>query len=167
MDDNGKLASIAKTTRKLPEANATKPEPEVAQVAPEPEGKVEAAPRRKRVPVGRASARLYAPERKGYKRRWVNETPGRRETLKNAYYEQVSDPDIATESTGTVVCRTADRATGTKTYLMETREEYYEEDKKAKAAELALMDKSIREGSVQGTPGVDGRYVGDIRIESK
>jgi|TARA_Y100000310_G_scaffold187950_1_gene187934 hypothetical protein len=151
MDDDGKLASIAE---KL--ANRTE------------ETKIDApAPRRKRVPVGQASARLAAPERLGYVRRFVNDSPGRIATLQNAGYEIVSDDMIPTEGTGSQIERTADRATGMKTILMETKQEFYDEDKAAKAAAIARTDQAIREGTLDGTPGVEGRYVGEISIEAK
>lgn len=153
MDDNGKLESIAKQLENRPKETVVEDE--------------NPAPRRQRVPVGRQSARLAAPARPGFVRRFANDSPGRVKQLQNAGYEVVSDGTIATEGNGTQVERTADRATGMKAVLMETRQEYYDEDKAAKAAEIAMTEQAIREGSLHGAPGADGRYVDKISINAK
>lgn len=152
MDDDGQLASIAEKLANRAEETRSDPAPES---------------RRKRVPVGQASARLAAPQRSGYVRRFVNDSPGRVAQLQNAGYQIVSDDSIPTEGTGTQVERTADRATGMKTILMETKREFYDEDKAAKAADIAATTSAILDGSLHGAPGVDGRYIDKISIEAK
>lgn len=121
--------------------------------------------RKERTPLGGLRTKLQAPERKGYVRRWFNDEPGRLSDAEAAGYEFVSepvqagDPDVTNVlDPGSRISKTVSRE-GRKAYLMEIREDWYNEDQAAKEARLKETDDAIRKGSLQGSPGQDGRYV--------
>lgn len=133
--------------------------------------------RSKRVPLGVARSKLSVPDRPGYKRRWVNDTEGRLAYAEQGGYEFVSDsklqigsPDVDNENRdlGARVSRVVDKSTGQKAYLMEIKEEFYEEDQAAKRKAVKAKDDLIKHGKLDDD---EGRYVPDkgkgIHIETR
>jgi hypothetical protein len=109
-------------------------------------------------------------------RRWINDTEGRLALAGQGGYEfvvdqslQIGDPDVDNENRdlGARVSRVVDKTTGQKAYLMEIRQEYYQEDQAAKVAKVEETDRRIRKGKLEE---VEGAYVPDegrgIRIDA-
>lgn len=133
--------------------------------------------RKTRVPLGVARSKLSVPERPGYKRRWVNDTEGRLAQATQGGYEyatdqslQIGSPDVDNENRdlGARISRVVDKSTGQKAYLMEIKEEFYEEDQAAKRRAVKAKDDLIKNGKLDDDAE---RYVPDkgkgIRIETR
>lgn len=133
--------------------------------------------RNKRVPLGVSRTKLAVPQRNGYVRRWVNDSEGRLQMAEQGGYQfatdqslQIGDPDIdnVNRDLGARVSRVVDKTTGQKAYLMEIKEEFYEEDQKAKAAKIDEVDQRIRKGKLEK---VDDQYIPDngrgIKFETR
>lgn len=133
--------------------------------------------RNTRVPLGVARAKLSVPARKGYIRRWVNDTEGRLQMAEQGGYQYATDqslqigaPDVdnANRDLGARISRVVDKTTGQKAYLMEIKEEFYREDQAAKAKKVASVDNLIKTGKLDDD---EGRYVPDkgagISIETR
>lgn len=124
----------------------------------------EAAKRPKRVPLGTRKI-LTAPKREGYQRRFVNDTGDRIETFIEAGWSLVTDDEIrvgdrraglATKM-GTPVSKNVGQ--GVTAYLMEIKQELYDERQAMKAdaidrGERAMMLQSEGEGAY-----------GDVKID--
>ena len=109
---------------------------------------------REREPFGSQEQILAWPVRRGYRRYWFNDIPGRIQRAKRAGYEHVL------EESGEPISRVTDRADGRgrASYLMEIPFEWYAEDMQRQADALALRLDDIRRG--QAGPGAeDNRYV--------
>lgn len=130
-----------------------------------------------RVPLGVARAKLSVPVRPGYVRRWVNDTEGRLLQAEQGGYQystdqdlQIGAPDIDNENRdlGARISRVVDKSTGQKAYLMEIKEEFYQEDQAMKAAKVAEKDGLIKNGKLDDG---DSRYIPDkgrgISIETR
>lgn len=118
-----------------------------------------------RVPLGVARSKLSVPERPGYKRRWVNDVEGRLMNAEQGGYQYATDkidnvgaPDIdnVNRDLGARTCRVVDKTTGQKAYLMEIKEEFYQEDQASKSAKVAEIDNRIKRGKIEDG---EGRYV--------
>lgn len=133
--------------------------------------------RQTRVPLGVARAKLAVPNRKGYVRRWVNDTEGRLMQAEQGGYQYATDqtlqigaPDVdnVNRDLGARVSRVVDKTTGQKAYLMEIKEEFYAEDQRLKAKTVAEKDALIKNGKLDDG---DGRYIPDkgrgISIETR
>ena len=133
--------------------------------------------RKERVGLGVARSKLSAPTRAGYMRRWVNDTEGRLLMAENADYQFVTDTgtkigdtdiDNVNRDLGARVSRVVDKTTGQKAYLMEIKQEFYDEDQAKKAAGVAATDQLIKKGKLDGE---DHRYIPDqgkgIHIETR
>ena len=133
--------------------------------------------RNTRVPLGVARAKLSVPTRKGYVRRWVNDTEGRLQMAEQGGYQyatdqslQIGNPDVDNQNRdlGARISRVVDKTTGQKAYLMEIKEEFYREDQAAKAKKVAAVDNLIKTGKLDDD---EGRYVPDkgagISIETR
>lgn len=133
--------------------------------------------RNSRVPLGVARAKLSVPTRKGYVRRWVNDTEGRLQMAEQGGYQYATDQslqigaqdvDNTNRDLGARISRVVDKSTGQKAYLMEIKEDFYVEDQQAKAARIAETDRLIKTGKLD-----DGeeRYIPDkgrgISIETR
>lgn len=133
--------------------------------------------RRKRVPLGVPRLKMNAPQRPGYVRRWVNDNPGRLDAAQQGGYEFVVGESAseggATDGMGAKISRivgTRDGGAPITAYLMETKQEWYEEDQKSKQAIVDETEAALKRGQdSHGQPGVDGRYVpeGGISINSQ
>jgi len=105
----------------------------------------------KRIPLGRSKNKLVVHGKEdGYVYRVVNDTPGRVQEAQAGGYEITSGSDI--EFGERDVNRTRSDSSVAKTpvgggvdgYLMRIKEEYYEEDKKARQAALDEQEASMR-----------------------
>jgi hypothetical protein len=137
----------------------------------------EDAGRNTRVPLGVARAKLSVPERKGYVRRWVNDTEGRLMQAEQGGYQfatdqslQIGAPDVdnANRDLGARISRVVDKSTGQKAYLMEIKADFYAEDQRMKAKTVAEKDALIKNGKLDDG---EGRYIPDkgkgISIETR
>lgn len=129
-----------------------------AQGAPNPDEAAEALARPARPgrkPLGRQEAKLAYPERPGFKRRWINDKPGRVNDAKLAGYSHVEEGGSKpVERT----VGTAEHGGGLKAYLMEIPVEFYNEDFAEKQQSLDEIDGEIFRGTFKQEPG-DNRYV--------
>lgn len=126
--------------------------------------KVEASPeRKKRVPLGVPRAKLAVNKRTGYVRRWINDRDGRIIRAKEGGYNFVKSEDA--EFVDSDVCNTNTiskvvDSDGTKAFLMEISEQFYEEDQIEKRNFVDRTEEALRKGEdSHGTPGRDGRYI--------
>jgi hypothetical protein len=119
--------------------------------------------RRKRVPLGVPRARLNVNKKKGYVRRWVNDRDGRILRAQEGGYnfakrDEVDfiDSDVCNEDR---ICKVVS-PDGTKAYLMEISQEFYDEDQAEKKKLVDATEEALRSGSdAHGAPGRDGRYI--------
>lgn len=135
------------------------------------------SPRSKRVPLGVPRMKMNAPQRPGYVRRWVNDDVGRLDAAQQGGYEFVTGESTseggATDGMGTKISRVVgsrDNGQPITAYLMEIKQEWYDEDQQAKNRKIDENEAAIKVGSdSQGKPGVDGRYIPEsgISITSK
>jgi hypothetical protein len=125
---------------------------------------------RKRIPFGAARSKLTAPHRAGFVRRWFNDVNDRISRAKDAGWDLVVDPDNAmpvgdgpgTRNTelGAAVSQVVgvdDQRNPVRAYLMEVRQDWYDEDQARKVEETKQTDRAIAEGT-HGLDG-DGRYL--------
>lgn len=133
--------------------------------------------RKERVPLGVPRAKLKTPQRQGYQRRWVNDTPGRLQAAQEGGYTFVEDPDLrvgeddGASRSDSRVSRIVGRAEGGKplrAFLMEIPSELFKEDQASKRHALDEMERAIRKGRVR-SDGEEHRYVPDggkaIRVQ--
>ena len=119
---------------------------------------------RKRVPLGSRNI-LTAPQRPGYKRRFVNDKKDRIQEFKDAGYEiveedlQVGDPKIGRP--GQLGSAVSSQGDGQRKVLMEIPEEYYNEDYHAEQAKITQKENEIRRNIDK--PGSDG-LIGQVNI---
>lgn len=126
--------------------------------------------RSKRIPLGGKQQQLTASNRPGYQRRWVNDNEGRLERAQAGGYEFVQDTVAKSTDTGThtsQVVGSKKDGSPMRAYLMELPGAWYAEDQAAKQAEVDKVDVAIRAGGINGTVGVDGRYVPKSGISVK
>ncbi len=112
--------------------------------------------RRERKPFGSSLQKLaYAP-REGYYRRWFNDIPGRVQKAKDAGFEHVNDP--LTGKPESRVVGVQEGGAALYAYLMETPQEWHDEDMADEQKKVDDMERSIKEGRVNIKPG-DNRYI--------
>lgn len=125
---------------------------------PETAPKEAAAPtrRRKRADIGGQHLKLAVPDRPGYQRRWVNDTPGRIAMFKELAYDIVTDPSIKSESTDSSVRRLVGTQAGgapQNAVLMETPLEEYQAGVEEKEEARRPFEEAIRRGEdILGQP---------------
>lgn len=133
----------------------------------EQDAPVQSQARKERVPLGVPRAKLKTPQRPGYRRRWINDTPGRLQAAQEGGYTFVDDPDLRVGEDGggdkpdSRVSRIVGRAEGGKplrAFLMEIPSELYKKDQASKQAALDEVDRAIRKGSLV-PQGEEHRYV--------
>jgi hypothetical protein len=130
---------------------------------------------RKRVPLGTHRQKLNVD---GYDippdkvARWINDHPGRLDTARNGGYTFVRDPKkslsagedpLRVASMGdsvSAIVGTQESGQPLTAYLMVIDKDLYEEDKKAKEAEMDKTDAAIRRGVGSGV-SEDGMYAAD------
>ena len=134
----------------------------------------ESNPRAERIPVGVPRLKLNADSRAGYVRRWVNDNGVRLEDFRKGGYEFVTDPtrvgdagasDITSrdgiDSRVSRVVGQRDDGGPLRAYLMEIRQDWYDEDQLAKQKNIDEQEAQMERGEdgQGGAPGRDGRYV--------
>lgn len=138
----------------------------------------EASGRNTRVPLGVARSKLTVAGRDGYVRRWINDAEGRLQNAQDGGYQfvmndaiaQIGDKDVDNENRdlGARVSRVVDKTSGQRAYLMEIKEEFYQEDQAAKVAKVEETDRRIRKGKLEE---VEESYIPDqgrgISIETR
>lgn len=110
-----------------------------------------------RKPFGNRGQKLQYAARAGYHRHWFNDDPGRVMAATEAGYTHVTD-----QKTGRNVSAVVGHNEGgnpLSAFLMETSQEWYDEDMAAQQREVDKVDEAIHRGGVQGQVGVDGRYL--------
>jgi len=145
-----------------------------------PATREEAAPRKRRVPLGSHRSVLDAKTREGFHRLWVNDYPEGhlQQALDGGYTfcdaEEQKDGNIRSYELGTMrseIVGTRPDGSSMRGYLMEIKNEWYEEDMAESLKPAREIDDQIR----SGTAGDDGnehgnenRYVpeGGIKYET-
>ena len=119
--------------------------------------------RNKRKPFGVKTSKLaISKQQEGFHYRWVNDEPGRIGQAIEGGYQFVDPNEVAREPREDNKTReyAGLKADGSPmfTYLMKIPQEYYEEDQAVSQGHLDNIDKAIRGGSLDRTPG-DNRYI--------
>jgi hypothetical protein len=115
--------------------------------------------RRARVPLGDPRPKMAAPERMGYRRRWINDTGDRLRAASTAGYEFVED-EIEVDEAGrgkrrSMTVGTKEDGSPLKAFLMEIRNEFYEVDQAVKQGKIDEVDAAMRRGEVHGAQPQD------------
>lgn len=145
-------------------------EREASEAASDKRGPGRPPKRRERTPLSAMRQKLQAPERKGYARRFVNDEGGRLMDFERAGYAFVEEDGIHTDGEGKRICRrvgTHENGQAKYAYLMEQKQEWYDEDQATKQEEIDAVDEAIRGGNIAGQVGQDGRYVPSEGISYK
>jgi hypothetical protein len=125
--------------------------------------------RPKRVPIHEQRDQMTTSQKVGFVRRWVNDIPGRVDKFLRAGYELVSDKDVTVgEDNSNMALGTGARKNvgrtrqgdGTQAILMEIPKELYDEDQKAKAAQVDASERAMKRGKD------DNDFYGDIKQSS-
>jgi len=169
MPDTDPHAGGQPTERNVPEAALDAPthddmpafDDHVAE--PDPYAKIEVADRPQnfvREPFGEPRLKLQAPARRGYRRYWFNDEPGRIQRALGAGYSFVK---VNGRNTRNVVGR-AKNGSAQVAYLMEIPEDWFLQDVRRQQAKVDEIDDAIRGGTINekgGTATKDGdnRYV--------
>jgi len=151
-----RVQSGAKSKGSMFSDNAPKPEPVAARKKREVKAPGNLTDGRVRRPLGKRNAKLAAPPREGYYRRYINDVPGRIESALAGGYTFVQD------SAGRNWERTVDRndkGGGLTGFLMEIPLELWSADQEAKQAEIDETDEQIYGGTYGPGAASDGRYV--------
>lgn len=131
--------------------------------------------KRQRRPLGSPDLKLQTSQRKGYVRRWVNDAPGRVQNALDGGYEFVKDNThigSGTESKDSDLGSNVSQIVGKdesgqplRSYLMEIKESWYNEDQVEKSKKIDEVDDAIRNGNINGSTGQDGRYIPSTGIK--
>ena len=116
--------------------------------------------RKERIPLGTRVSKLTVPQRHGYQRRWMNDSPGRIEDAKRGGYSLVVDPTLkvgnASEDGNSEIGGAVSRVVGTqeggnpmKAYLMEIPQSWYDEDQSRKREARMEIEAAIIRGDDQ------------------
>ena len=116
--------------------------------------------REKRRPFGSQVQKLAYDARVGYHRHWFNDNPGRIKQALEAGYTHVEDKEGKKVARVVGVNPAGGALMG---YLMETPQEWYEEDMARQAALDTEREQAIKNGTVAGAPGKDGVYIPESR----
>ncbi len=128
--------------------------------------------RRKRIPLGVPQLKLSAPKRAGFHRHWLNDTGGRIQAAEQAGYSFVEN-EQASEEEGRA--RYLSRVVGVKedgspmtAYLMEIRQDWYDEDQAEKQNQITAKESEIRRGRdpASAQDGQD-KFYGQATIEHR
>jgi hypothetical protein len=127
------------------------------------------ASRPKRVPIHEQRDQMTTTQKEGFVRRWVNDIPGRVEKFLRAEYAIVTDKNVtvgddnSNMALGTGARKNVGRTRhgeGTQAVLMEIPKELYDEDQKAKAAQVDASERAMKRGKD------DNEFYGDIKQSS-
>lgn len=113
-------------------------------------------PRKKRKPIGVPTSKLAVAVRDGYHRHWINDVGGRLAQAEEGGYEFVLKKDVvvsgeAQQGQGTRISQiVGTKETGEPLYafLMEIRQDWYDEDQREKQRPVDETENAIREGSL-------------------
>ena len=126
--------------------------------------------RPKRTPIGTRSI-LKAPERKGFKRRFVNDEPGRIQAFLDAGYvivdqeTQMGDKNVGQASqVGSVAQKPV--GGGMNAVLMEIPEDYYREDQAAKETRIKDLEQGMLNDAEGNSPDKKNLYGEGVKIKS-
>jgi hypothetical protein len=128
---------------------------------PDPYAKIDTAERPAnfvREPFGEPRLKLQAPARKGYRRYWFNDEPGRIQRALAAGYSFVK---VNGRNTRNVVGRSKNGSAQV-AYLMEIPEDWFLQDVRRQQAKVDEIDAAIRGGKLNAERGAtagDERYV--------
>lgn len=114
-----------------------------------PKAAVPPSARRKRGSTGGFGAKLHAPSREGYVRRFCNDVGNNLAEKMELGYTMVEEPGVQSFDPGSAINRLAGTKDGgdpLKTYLMETPVALYEQGRREMEEENAVVDQAIREG---------------------
>lgn len=116
-----------------------------------------------RIPLGQRVAKMALPERRGYEQRWVNDVGGRLQAAEAAGWQHLKD-ETMTDAEGRAGYRSMtvgvkEDGTPLTAYAMEVPKKLYDQDQRAKQADVDAVDEAIRAGAISGEPGADGRYI--------
>lgn len=167
--------------------NPPKPLSPPVQKAPEPVpppvdigAEVESAPQnipkrnRPRVPLGGPRRKLGFQEIPGYQMRWVNDTAGRLNEFREAGYEYVEKTPETILGEGDVSQRgSVDHRIRARVgvgedghpvyaFLMKQRQEWYDEDQRAKQEPVDELEKTMMRGREADGSMPDGRYIPSV-----
>ena len=123
--------------------------PEPAMEKPAETAPVAANGRRRRPSVGGHAAKLSAPTRPGYVRRWFNDDKNRLADAEELGYDHVTEQGIKSTDAGSRVSRlVGTKANGEplRAYLMETPDELYAQGSAEKEAHNRQIDDAIIAG---------------------
>lgn len=122
------------------------------------EEETRAEPRAERIPLGARRQRLGAPLRKGYARRWINDSPGRVEHAeKRSGWTFVTKKDEeGREERWSEIVGVNDDGNPLRAYLMEIPKEFYDQDQAEKQTPLDEFDKQLRRGIIKDADARDG-----------
>lgn len=128
--------------------------------------------RRQRVPLGSMRLKLTAPKRRGFHRRWIVDRANRLQEAQLAGYEFVRDEESIEDAGMGRDSRVKQYSGEEILYLMEIPQAFYDEDQRAKQAEIDEIDETLRRGHVKGANAKDrdayyaGSDRGDIIVET-
>lgn len=110
---------------------------------------------RKKTPGALNGQRLYATPRKGYRRRFVNDTPGRVQSLEANGWQMVKHENSGAFSTDdgvntSQVVGSSKEGGALRTFLMEIPEEFYQEDQAEKENRNKQKEESLKTASLGG-----------------
>jgi len=132
--------------RGRPRKDAENNTPEIAASSPREE-----SGRRKRASLGAPRLKLQAEKRDGYVRRFINDIPGRLILAQESGWEFVNEPHSPDEDSRTKrYVGTHEGGAPMYAYLMEIRQEFYDEDQAEKMAKLDEFDAALRRGNPTG-----------------
>lgn len=129
--------------------------------------------KRVRVPLGVPRMKLTSGHREGYVRRWINDD--RLQSAEKGGYSYVRLEDAGEVGTfdvsqrnglGDKVSRVVGRhqnGSPMMAYLMEIKQEWYDEDQRAKQAPIDEQEMAIKRGAGPGNQ--EGRYIPDVGIK--
>jgi len=128
---------------------------------------------KKRVPVGTKNV-LDLPQIPGHRTRWINDVKDgmRMRAFKDAGYEFVMQGEV--DTSGLTIQAGADTPIGTpiskqvgggiKAYLMKQREDYYQEDQRAKQREIDALEQSLRRKRTTPQNATQNGQYGEVTI---
>jgi hypothetical protein len=120
------------------------------------------ARRRKRADVGGQHLKLAMPQREGFQRRWVNDTPGRIAMFQELAYDHVSETGIKSDSPDSRVRRLVGTQAGGApqyAYLMETPDSEYRAGIEEKEEGRRPFEEAIRRGEDTLGQGITSKAV--------
>lgn len=118
--------------------------------------------RRRRESLGAdRNLKLHVPEEAkdpNFEYRWANDRPGRVQQLHAEDWDKVDaiPADVASNSLGTTVERTADRFNGEKAVLLRKPKKFHEEDRALKMKPVDATEQALRRGPAASSEGLSG-----------